>query len=377
MRNNPQKETDAAATNGIDLGLAEPRLDARALNLIRQYLPPGWSIDLIEAAAAGDTRPDTILAVHATDGTIGRMALEVKRTSSGSATSLVAQARALRDDTGLPVLLVVDYANPVLRQECERNDVSYIDMTGWIRLRLDMPAVFLQAPGAPRDPRPPRETSINRLDGKGAGRVVRGLLDGGEPMRVRALAGQVDVSPGTVAKVLATLAREDVIERSPNGVVTRVRRRALLDRWTRDYSFLRSNGPVRRYVAPRGLPTLLARLQGDQAVVCTGSFAGRALLPADVAPVTPLTQMALLSDEPIEVAARLGLVPSTAAAANVLLAIPYDPSLIDEATVTADGVRVVGSRGQVLADLLTLPGRAPEEAEQLIDALSISDEAWR
>ncbi|MCY7417297.1 MAG: hypothetical protein LH650_02150, partial [Chloroflexi bacterium] len=220
MINNPKKETDAAATNGLDLPFAEPRLGVRALRLIRQHLPPGWSIDLIEAAAAGDTRPDTILAVCATDGTIGRLALEVKRTSSGKATSLVAQARSLRDDTGLPVLLVVDYASPVLRQECERNDVSYIDMTGWIRLRLDMPAVFLQAAGAPRDPRPARAASIGRLDGKGAGRVVRGLLDGQQPIGVRALAGHVNVSPGTVAKVLATLAREDVIERSPDGVVT-------------------------------------------------------------------------------------------------------------------------------------------------------------
>ncbi len=135
---------------------------------------------------------------------------------------------------------------------------------------------------------------------------------------------------------------------------------------------------MHQYLAPRGLTALLARLQGDRAVVCTGSFPGRALLPADLASVTPHAQMALFSDEPIEVAARLGLVPTTtAAAANVVLAIPYDPSLIDEATVTADFVRVVRSRGQVLADLLTLPGRAPEEAEQLIGALSMSDKAWR
>jgi len=61
--------------------------------------------------------------------------------------------------------------------------------------------------------------------------------------------------------------------------------------------------------------------------------------------------------------------------ANVALARPADETLLSRGPTKARPGFVPVS--QALADLLTLPGRAREEAEQLIDYLATTDPAWR
>jgi len=273
-------------------------------------------------------------------------------------------------------VLVTEYASPALRAQCERNDLSYIDTTGWIWLRLDRPALFIRTAGAMRDPRPPRDGAIARLDGRGAGRIIRGLLDAQTPVGVRDLAARSVVSPGSVSKVLATLERDDIVERA-DGKVAAIRRRALLERWTTDYSFLKSNRPAGRYLAPRGLDAVRDALRGMHGVIATGSLAARGALPAGVAAVTPLSQIALFAQDPAETASRLGLVPTGPASTIVFIAAPYDTGLLSRSVGSdTDDVRTV-PLSQALADLLTLPGRAPDEAVQVMDLLSQSDASWR
>jgi len=68
-------------------------------------------------------------------------------------------------------------------------------------------------------------------------------------------------------------------------------------------------------------------------------------------------------------------VPTDRATANVILAVPYDPRLLDIRPTADDRLSVVDV-GQTVAYLMTLPGRAPEEADQLMRVLAAGDRAW-
>ena len=153
-----------------------------------------------------------------------------------------------------------------------------------------------------------------------------------------------------------------------------VAKRALVERWTLDYSFLRANA-VGWYLAPRGVVVALERSAGLR-VAGTGSLALRRYLSKEELPVTALAQVVLYADDVDDAARALGLKETARATANVILASPYDPRLLDLARPLDREAPVVGA-GQAVADLLTLPGRGREEAVQLMDALAATDPAWR
>lgn len=344
----------------------EPSVTVRAVRRLEATLPADWTV----------TRTSDSIVVGSPNGTSAALAIEAKAAANVGAATIVAQLMMRRATTGETPLLVTEYASPALRAQCERNDLSYIDTTGWIWLRLDRPAVFIRTAGATRDPRPPRDGAIARLDGRGAGRIIRGLLDGQMPVGVRDLAARSGVSPGSVSRVLATLDGDDIVERI-NGRVALVHRRALLERWTTDYSYLKSNRPLGRYLAPRGVEAVLDGLQGMDGVIATGSIAARGALPTGVVAATPLSQVALFAQDPAETASRLGLVSTGPASTNVFIAAPYDDALLARSIGSnADDVRTV-PLSQALADLFTLPGRAPDEALQVMDILRQSDASWR
>ena len=69
-----------------------------------------------------------------------------------------------------------------------------------------------------------------RLNGVAASRTIRALVTTALPIGVRGLADFADVSPGSVSKLLATLAAEGIVDRDGRGGVAVVRRRALIQR---------------------------------------------------------------------------------------------------------------------------------------------------
>jgi hypothetical protein len=84
---------------------------------------------------------------------------------------------------------------------------------------------------------------------------------------------------------------------------------------------------------------------------------------------------AFYTADPEIIATRFGLVNAAPGTANVALARPADETLLSLGPRKSRPGFVPVS--QALADLLTLPGRAREEAEQLIDYLATTDPAWR
>ena len=339
-----------------------------ALRSVSELLPASWSLRTEADGRRGPLRADALAVLTGPDGTAVRFAVESKA-SGVSVGALLPRLREMTAQRDLPILFVSDYVGSALREALAAEGFSYADVTGWVRVSTTSPLILLTGRGADRSPRVRESSAVARLDGIAAGRIVRALCAVETPIGVRALADRAGVSPGSVSKVLPTLAREGVLDRDDRGAVTAVRRRALVRRWVQDYSFRSTNLSTRHFIAPRGLDRTLSRL-GDleSPTTLTGSAAARRYLPHASTPVVPLRLLALYGADPASLAGELRLVPADPSDANVIIAAPQDARVLEEALAPA---------ALVIADLLSLPGRADAEAEQLIDALALADPAWK
>jgi DNA-binding HxlR family transcriptional regulator len=357
-------------------GLKDETILSSALDAMRSVLPSAWDL-AFDAATRNDESLDGLVTLEGPNSVRVEFAVQAKRSGASSATTLADQLTAIAARTSpRPLLFLTDYASPAVRSELSQAGVSYADATGWVRIMNDEPLLLLSAEGAARSPRPRSTTDITRLGGRGASRIIRALLDGAAPLGVRQLAELSGTSPGSVAKVLPTLTADGAIERDMTGNVALIRKRALLDRWTQDYAFLNSNSVVLDYLAPRGLEPILSELRDRAGVCVTGSAAARTYLPERTVPLVPLTQLACFARDIQRLANDLGMVRQERFAANVLLTQPTDPLLLDRPRRSPDGLPIAPA-SQVLADLVTLPGRSAQEADQLIEVLAKTDPAWK
>ncbi|NQX17027.1 helix-turn-helix domain-containing protein [Rathayibacter sp. VKM Ac-2857] len=345
----------------------ETRAIESAADRVGGLLPHSWTV-----IASRSERTPT-LELRPPRGPRVQLRAEWRRSGSLPVEHVVNSLRELSRSTAMPVLYLSDYIGPALRRSLAAEDMNFVDETGWVRLALEDPLVAVSAEGADRAPRSGRSTALQRLNGVAANRTLRALAVSGVPVGVRELAARADVAPGSVSKLLATLAADGIVDRESRGSVSVVRRRALIRRWARDYSFTKTNSEVRYLLAPRGVQRAADdSVEVEPPVVLTGSAAARRLLPPETTSVVPLRLLALYASDPDEVARSLGFVDATPSTANVVLARPQDARLLDP-----------GSRDNrlaplalVLADLLTLPSRSDAEAEQLMDALARTDPMW-
>jgi hypothetical protein len=345
-----------------------------ALGMVTRLLPAKWRVDRTEGDRRGNRRLDAIVELVAPNGTRLPFVVEAKRSGSVPVQFLVPALRAQGAESGLPVLFVSDYIGPALRTVLTEGGINFADATGWARLASDDPLVLLTGQGAERSPKPRHSHAVIRLNGLAASRTIRALSTVAPPVGVRDLGDRAGVSPGSVSKILATLATEGIVDRDPRGRVTVVRRRTLIRRWVRDYDFAKTNKAVAYFIAPRGLAGTLARLKQRGGATLTGPAAARRLLPDTATSVVPLRLVALYAASPGALARDLDLIDADPATANVVIAAPQDPLVLRE----SDGrSRPVAPVALVLADLLTLPNRSDAEAEQLMDALAIRDVAWK
>lgn len=341
------------------------------LQSIARQLPASWTLKTRAEVPTAGRILDAIVELTGPSGEPARFAVEVKGTASVASGTILSTLRDIKRAAGLPVLFASQYVGPTLRDSLAAEGFSYADTTGWIRLVLEDPLVLVTAQGADRAPRNRAGDAVTRMNGRAASRTIRTLAVTDLPIGVRDLASAAQVSPGSVSKLLSTLADEDIVERDAAGKTVAVRRRALIRRWARDYSFTTTNPGVAYFIAPRGLTRTLDRLTDAAPMTLTGSAATRALLAEGTTPVVPMTLLALYTADPRELASTLGLIGAEPGTANVVAATPLDQSILPD-----DGV-AVAPVPLVIADLLTLPGRGDSEAEQLLDALTVTDPAWK
>ena len=317
-----------------------------------------------------------VLARQAVDELDPARALEMRQAIAAEGDQVVSQLRDIAEASPHPLVFVTEYINPPLRRKCEERAISYLDTTGWAYVVSDEPLILIRLEGASKPPRPRENAPTARLNGPAAGRTIRRLLELDPPLGIRQLATLSSSSPAAVSKLMPTLVEAGAVDRSADGTIIRIRRRALLDRWTADYAFLNSNSLVLDYLAPRGLPRLLEQIRNRGDLCVTGSAAARTYLPPATTSVIPLSQLTMYGKDITGIADNLGLVRTGRQTSNVIITTPRDPLLLENPRLSAPGFPVAPV-GQVLADLLTLPGRMAQEAEQLMDSLADNDPTWR
>lgn len=336
---------------------------------LREVLPEGWLVK----SAVGSGPLDGQLSITPPNWSKVTFDVELTRWTTAPTSQLrgVLADRATR--TPRPILLVSDYLNAPMRRACEAQGIGYLDSMGWVLLHTEDPALFIRIDGRER-PAPRVTHEVSRLNGIAAGRVIRTMLTIEPPVRVRELAQVADVrSAGSVSKILPTLVAADAIDRGEDGEVTQIRRRRLLERWTEDYSYLSSNGITLSYLAPRGLTSVLQRLGEYEGVCVTGSMAASEYLSPGTVPVVPTLRLALYADDPERIRRELDLHREDRSMSNVLITKPKDQAILSG---QPGGTFRVAPLPQVLADLMTLPGRETALADQLMDQLALTDHRW-
>ena len=358
MRNGPVGETEVLR---------------EALRRVVELLPASWRLDERREVAFRE-RLGAVVELAGPNGDRASFAVETKLSGSVPTQVLLSTLRERGRRAGLPMLFASDYVGPSLRVALAGENISFADATGWVRVVSEEPLVLLTGRGADRSPNARSDSAVTRLNGIAASRVIRVLSATDLPLGVRELANLANVSPGSVSKLLATLASEGIADRDERGGILAVRRRALVRRWAQDYSFARSNRAVGYYIAPRGLDRAVAQIANHGGIALTGSAAARRVLPDGVTSVVPLRLLAMYADEPAALSRELGLIDAEQATANVVVAAPQDADILPR---PGDRSPATAPAALVLADLLTLPGRSDAEADQLMDALAKNDIAWK
>ena len=348
----------------------------QAVTWLEERLPPGWNIEVpptsedLDPALAPKNRK---FSLRAPNGTSTAIAVEEKQSiAPRGVLELLPQVRTARNmGAHLPLLVIAPWISKRTQELLAKQNLSYIDMTGNALLRIDNPPFYLQTVGSARNPTP-KERGQARLRGAKAARLIRLLADIRPPYGVGELAEATGLAPGYVSRLLDTLYREALIERSPRGPVESVDLAGLLRRWASSYDVFESND-ARAFVAPSSIEELLKALAAESAagaqLVITGSVAASRL-----APVTAPAMLLAYCGSPAEVADRLGLLEAEEGA-NVILLRPFDPVAWERGS-NDRGLRFAAP-SQVTVDCLTGNGRMPAEGEALLEWMLANESEWR
>jgi len=230
----------------------------QAVRILRRRLPQQWSIDVQEDVRIGGRRVDGLAELTAPGQVPVTLILDAKRSVvTAGLPGILEQLRfhaSRMDHQAGPVVpvIVARYLGPAARGWLERNDVSYADATGNIHLLVDQPAILIHDRGADRDPWRGPGRPRGTLVGPPAARVVRALIDFAPPLTVPTLVKRSGASTGATYRVVKFLEQEALIARDIKGPIRTVEWRRILERWSQDYGFQRSN-TVGGYLEPRGL----------------------------------------------------------------------------------------------------------------------------
>jgi hypothetical protein len=327
------------------------------LALLQSRLPPSWRV-------LGKPFAST-LTLRAPDGSTAR--LPVLRRKSLDPRDVVILGRSPQE-TLAGTLVTAPFLSRRTRELLTQAGASYADASGNLRIVLDKPGLYVETEGAQKDPRRERRPLVS-LKGPAAARVVRALCDVRPPYGVRRLAEIAKTAPSSVTRVVGLLEKEALVTRRSRDQITEVDWAGLIQRWAQDYQVLSSNEAV-TLLAPRGLAALTDGLRAFKGrIAVTGSLAA-----ALRAPVAPARIAMLYVDDPSRAAKSLGLRPAEAGA-NVMLLRPLDDVAFAR-TWVEEGV-THAALSQVAVDLLTAPGRAPSEGEELLGWMKKNPNAWR
>jgi hypothetical protein len=316
---------------------------------------------------------DGLIAITAPDGRSLTLVVEAKRAVEGRDVEGIVEQLSryvARIDNGYG-LLAARYLSPQVRSRLIERGLSFIDATGNVYIDVSSPGLHIANRGVDGDPWRGPGRPRGTLGGAPAARVVRAISDFSGEWSMRELVRVSQVSIGAGYRVVDFLEREGLAERADRGPIIIPRWDKVLRRWSEDYGFVR-NSRVTRWIAPRGLEGLLARAsKTDPSVYAvTGTVAA-----AEWASYAPARSAMIYVRDADSVAGEWKLRPAEAGA-NVMLAEPDVDVPFVRATANMAGVQLAAP-AQVVVDLLTGPGRSPQEAEELLEWMIANEPSWR
>jgi hypothetical protein len=334
---------------------------------LRELLPEFLKVELEFASK------DSFLKIEAEDGSSIRFQLLAASSANalkllGLKKSEVEASQTVPADRDAQPLLVSRYLSLPIRQTLTRQGLAFADATGNARILNQSPSLAIITQGGASDPfRAPGRPKLS-LKGQSAQQVAKYLVEHTAPLAISKLIQETGVPRGSVYRVLDLLAESDRIEKS-SGQITRIDWEAILLDWTDETSFFQA-GFTKSYQATKGLPQLLSDLKKVRTrYVATGTIAS-----APFHQSAGLYAATLYSEDPDALAKELGLV-ATESGANVIIAFPSDqmPYLGE---IEINGLKIT-SPALTFRDLMSGPGRGPEEAKNLLDWMRSNRELWQ
>ena len=357
-------------TNGSDMATESELLDA-TIQVLTSILPKDWVVEKI--SLGGDPEPQDIAIRAPISNSQANVLVEARREVSAHDVQVLMGGpwrRWRRQAGNQPILLIAPYIGPRVRDLLEEEDVSYVDLTGNVRISLNYPAIYIRTEGAQRNPSAGKTKA--GLKGAKVGAVVRVLVDSRPPYAGADIARASNVTEGYVSRVLETLSDEGLIDRVSFGPVTDVDWPALIRRRSRALDLFRTPGSY-RYVArrgARGLLTVLPSMGSDPTPTITGSFAAERL-----APVASASLMVVYTMDPSTLADGLSLIPADAGADTILIR-PDNPVVFARTSRDQDGL-TWAAPSQIAIDCLAGDGRMPSEGEAVIEWMDEDESRWR
>ena len=361
----------------VKIAPEESQLVDAAVAEIRNQLPETWVVEPssrnVNDGGRAALQPDAVIDVRAPNGVVGTIIVEAKQSFAPRDVErlLGGLTRTLRTLTfNVPVLVVAPWISARTQELLAAEGLNYLDMTGNLLLRLDNPAAYLKSTGSNRNPAP---TPQGRTRGRGpkAARLVRLLADVQPPYGGREIADAAGLTAGYVSRLLDTLDRQALVERSKRGGVESVDVQGLLRWWAESYDVFQATR-ASTFLAPDGAAKALVGLAVVPAtarVAVTGSFAAGRL-----APVAGAALLVAYCDDVAQTAERIGLLPADDGA-NVALLRPSDP-VVWERTTREDAI-TYAAPSQVVVDCLSGTGRMPAEGEALLSWMIGNESSWR
>lgn len=344
----------------------EKQILARAMQVLQGVLPPGWTAGL----SNGDRETDGELFLVASDGTRGRMSIEARSVVEGRDVSALRDRLTVNGQSGL---VAARYIPSSVRERLTGAGLSYVDATGNAVLALERPGIFIRTQGADRDPWRGPGRPRGTLKGDPAARAVRALLDFSGAWTIRNLMDVSGVSTGSLYRVLEFLQSDGLVERQPNKEYVVGDWATLLRRWSEDYGFVRSSETT-TWIAARGLESF-AQVASQSTANLKYAFTGT-IAAQEWASYAPARNAMVYVADVEACVSRWNLRPADAGA-NVVLAVPQTAAVFDRTESRDRDGLIIAAPAQVAVDLLTGPGRAPSEGEELIEWMRANESSWR
>lgn len=328
-------------------------------------LPRGWRVTT-RLPSARSRSGDVMLRVSGPGTAAASILVEARQRVEPRDVDHLATDLAPGSDR--PIMVVAPFLSARTRERLTARGFGYADLTGNARLSLRSPALFVETRGEDENPTPALRDRRS-LKGAKAGRLVRALCDWRPPFGLRELAARAGVDAGYASRIIAYLEREALVTRGRRGPITNTDWPGLLRRWSQEYSPFQPKR-VSWYLSPRGLASFIDVLRARASrYAVSGSWAA-----AQFAPVAP-PRIVLCYDDDIRGLVEAAALQPVDAGANVALVVPFD-SVVYERTSPRKAITVVAP-SQVVVDLMTSPGRGPNEAEALLEWMGEHEDAWR